>query len=78
MSADHAVGIVVARGCKDRSIPEVSEELNGLAGGVTEIVGKRSAFIPFLSGLRMVLVMDPLGSRVRVGSDNRRQTIWVE
>src|SRR5208283_3446026 len=78
MSADHAIGFVVARSCKDRSIPEVSEELNSLACGVTEIVGKRAAFIPFPSGLTMVPVMEPLGSRVRVGSNHRQQTIWIE
>jgi hypothetical protein len=78
MSADHAVGFVVAGGCQHGSIPEISEKLDGLAGGITEIVGKRAAFIAFLYGLTIIPVMDSLGSRVRVRADHRQQAIWIQ
>ena len=64
--ADNAVGFVVARGRKHRSIAKVSQELDGLAGGLTEIVGKRTPLVVSLFALPIVPVMDPLGARVCV------------
>ena len=76
--ADNAVGFVVARGREHCSIAEVSQELDCLARGLTEIVGKRTTFVASLLGLPIVPVMDPLGARVRVGSNFRQQAIQIE
>ena len=45
VSADDAVSLVVARGGQHRAIAEVGEKLDCLAGRITEIVGKRTAFV---------------------------------
>jgi hypothetical protein len=78
MSADHAVGLMLARGCKHCSIAEVGKELEGLASGVAEIVGKGTTFIGVRLRLPMVPVMNSLGARVPVISDYRQQTVWIE
>src|ERR1700731_3800557 len=78
MSADHTVGFVLARGRKYCSIPEVSKELEGSAGRVTEVIGERASFRCIRLRLPMVPIMNPFRARVCVSTYHRHQTIWIE
>jgi hypothetical protein len=78
VSADDTVGSVIACRREHRTIAKVREELDRLARRLTQIIGKRTAFVACLIRSPIVPIMDPLSARVSVRANFRQQAIQVE